>query len=63
MTNKIVNNELLKTDDQSIKNDDNSVILSLDNQTNEQSRKSMIYIGLATAIGGALLFGFVYMKR
>jgi len=36
---------------------------SPDIPTDEQSWKSIAYIGVATAIGGALLFGLVYMRR
>jgi hypothetical protein len=43
--------------------DDNSVKSLSDIPTNEQSWKSMAYMGIATAIGGALLFGLVYMRR
>ncbi|CAF5228831.1 unnamed protein product, partial [Rotaria magnacalcarata] len=62
LTNENVNNEILKVSDESI-NDDNILKLSLDNKKNEQSRKSMIYMGAATAVGGALLFGLIYMRR
>jgi hypothetical protein len=42
---------------------DNIVKLSTDIPTDEQSWKSLAYIGAATAIGSALLFGLVYMRR
>ncbi|CAF1323110.1 unnamed protein product [Adineta ricciae] len=42
---------------------ESDVRLSSDLQTNEQSWKSMAYMGVATAIGGALLFTLVYMRR
>ena len=35
----------------------------LTNPTNEQPWKSMTYAGVATAVGGALLLGLVYMRR
>lgn len=44
-------------------NDDNNVKSSSDIPTNEQSWKSMAYMGAATAIGSALVFGLVYMRR
>jgi hypothetical protein len=44
-------------------NDNNNMKLSSDIPTNEQSWKSIAYIGVATAVGGALLFGLVYMRR
>ncbi|CAF3313187.1 unnamed protein product [Rotaria socialis] len=61
LTNENVNNEILKVSDESI-NDDNILKLSLDNKQNEQSRKSLIYMGAAAAVGGALLFGLIYMR-
>jgi hypothetical protein len=44
-------------------NDDNIMKLSSDIPINEQSWKSLAYMGVATAVGGALLFGLVYMRR
>ncbi|CAF2787891.1 unnamed protein product [Rotaria sp. Silwood2] len=62
LINENVNNQIRNIDEEFV-NNDNILQLSLDNQKNEQSWKSMIYIGIATAIGGALLFSFVHMKR
>ncbi|CAF3839844.1 unnamed protein product [Rotaria sp. Silwood1] len=62
LINENVNNEI-KDIEVDFVNNDNILQLSSDNQMNEQSWKSMIYIGVATAIGAALLFSFVYMKR
>jgi len=44
-------------------NDDNIVKSLPDIQINEQSWKSIAYIGVATVIGGGLLFALVYMRR
>jgi hypothetical protein len=44
-------------------NDNNIMKLSSDIPTNEQSWKSMAYMGVATIVGGALLFSLVYMRR
>ncbi|CAF1367814.1 unnamed protein product [Rotaria sordida] len=63
LINENVNNDIIIETEKKFLNDDNILQLSTDNQKNEQSWKSMIYIGVATAIGGALLFSFVYMKR
>ncbi|CAF0875530.1 unnamed protein product [Adineta steineri] len=47
-----------------VNNNDNIVRLSSDIHSNEQSWKSMAYMGVvATAIGGALLLSLVYMRR
>jgi hypothetical protein len=43
--------------------DDNKVKSQLAIPTNEQSWKSMAYMGVATAVGGALLLSLVYMRR
>jgi hypothetical protein len=52
-----------KEKEEFVNGDNNDKLLS-DIQTNEQSWKStMAYMGVATAIGGALLFGLVYMRR
>jgi hypothetical protein len=51
-----------KTEEEFV-NNDNIVKSTSDIQTNEQSWKSLAYMGVATAIGGALLFGLVYMRR
>ncbi len=61
-TNENVNNEK-EINEEVFVNDDNIVKLPHDIQSNEQSWKSIAYMGVATAIGGALLVSLVYMRR